>query len=251
METWSLYVGVVGLVALLLADLLYSPRYMRRVRRSVDAGDPVARTRMYRLTVALEWSVAGAALALMLAGGTSARAVGLRLPTTDGLARWGGLLAGAAVGGVAMVVLARTGRLPQRVVGDIDVLVPRSRVERRWFAGVAVTAGIAEEVVYRALALTVLTALLPGGRAAALLAAAAAFGLGHAYQGWPGVLGTALLALLLGAMYLDMRSLLPGMVLHAALDLRLLLLAAPAGAPAADQPQPQPQPQLDPLAPSS
>lgn len=88
------------------------------------------------------------------------------------------------------------------------------------------TAGITEELVYRAFALTVLLAVLPGGHWPALLVAAALFGLGHAYQGRTGMLVTALLAVGLGRLYLDTGSLLPGMVVHALIDLRVLLLSA-------------------------
>lgn len=226
MDDPALVLAAVLLGAAVAADLLFSPAYMRRVRADIAAGDARARTAMYRLSIALAWTAAAIALALLLGGGLDLGAVGLRPPEADNMRRWAGPLAGAAVGLVASTVLVRRGKaLP--VAGDVEVLLPITRKERRWFAAVAVTAGVTEEIVYRALALTVLLALLPGGRWPAIAAAAVLFGLGHAYQGPAGMLTTAGLAVVLGLLYLDTGSLLPGIVVHSLLDLRALLLPAP------------------------
>lgn len=180
---------------------------------------------MYRLTVALAWPIAAMAFAVLLAGGLSPAEIGFRLPDPEAVQRYGGVLGGALIGlllsTVAAVVAARRGR-SSAVVGDIDVLLPRTAGERRWYAAVAVTAGITEEVFYRALALTVLLAFLPG--AVAVGVAAVVFALAHAYQGVAGIIGTGLIAIGLGALLLATDSLLPGMVLHVLLDLRALLL---------------------------
>jgi len=234
--------GVAGLLlaAVVLADLVYSPPYMRRVRAAVAAGDTDARTRMYRLTAWLSWAAALGALAVMLAGGLSASEIGLGPPRLGTLERYGGLLAGAAVGlvggGLAMALASRRGRAPSRPgIGDEDVMVPRSKAERRWFAFVAVTAGIAEEVFYRALALTFMLAVLPGeARYPAVLIAAALFGAAHVYQGAGGVAITALLAVVLGWLYVDTGSLLPGIVLHALVNLRVLVVRPTADPPSAN-----------------
>lgn len=229
--------GVAGLLlaAVVVADLVASPRYVRRVRVAVAAGDTAARTRMYRLTIALSWSAALGALVVLLAGGLSASEIGLGWPRAGTLERYAGPLVGAVVGifggGLAMVLAARRGQARSTSgFGDVDVLLPRSAAERRWFAFVAVTAGITEELFYRALALTLLLAVLPGdARWPAVLIAAAMFAAAHAYQGAAGVAVTAVLAVALGWIYVDTGSLLPGMVVHTLLDLRALL-----GRPAAD-----------------
>lgn len=230
MTTPLLVLAAALLIVLVVADLLWSPGYLRRVRAAVTSGDLQARTRMYRLTLALSWTAAAVSLLVMLAGGLSLSEIGFHSPSGDSLERYGGVLAGVLggmlVGTVVAVTAARCGR-PARPIGDIDVLLPRTAGERRWYAAVAVTAGTTEEVVYRAFALVVLTAVLPD--AAAVGAAAVVFGLAHAYQGVAGMLVTGLLAVGLGALYLATGSLLPGMVLHVLIDLRVLLLR-----PAAD-----------------
>ena len=61
---------------------------------------------------------------------------------------------------------------------------------------------------------------------------AVAFGLAHAYQGPVGILTTGLLGGVMAALYLQTGSLLLPVLLHAAIDLRFLLVpsgALPAG----------------------
>jgi membrane protease YdiL (CAAX protease family) len=65
-----------------------------------------------------------------------------------------------------------------------------------------------------------------------VLAAGVAFGLAHAYQGRAGIVTTGLLGGIMAAVYLDTGSLLLPVLLHAAIDLRFLLVPArvlPAG----------------------
>lgn len=108
---------------------------MRRVRRDVAAGDPEARTGMYRLSVALAWTAAAVATLLLATVGGGLVEAGFRWPREGGLDRWGGFLTGLLMGGLVLVVLARTGRSP-RLLGVVDVLLPRSGPSaggsRRW-----------------------------------------------------------------------------------------------------------------------
>jgi len=106
---------------------------------------------------------------------------------------------------------------------SVGSMLPRTAPERRWFSAVALTAGVAEEVVYRGFGIAVLAAFAPWLPWWGLvLAAGAAFGLAHAYQGVAGILTTGLLGCVLAAVYLDTGSLLVPIVVHAAIDLRFL-----------------------------
>jgi membrane protease YdiL (CAAX protease family) len=108
-------------------------------------------------------------------------------------------------------------------------LLPRSTGERRLFALVGVTAGVCEEWLYRGFFLAVVAALAPGLPALVLvLVAGVAFGLAHAYQGPTGVLTTGVLGALLAGVYLSTGSLLLPVLLHAAIDLRFLLVPSSA-----------------------
>lgn len=112
---------------------------------------------------------------------------------------------------------------------SVVAMVPRTPVERRLFAAVAVTAGICEELLFRGFLLAVGTAAWPGAPDWLLVVVGAAlFGLAHAYQGVSGVLGTAAIGVALGATYALTGSLLIPVVLHAAIDLRVLLLRVPS-----------------------
>lgn len=126
---------------------------------------------------------------------------------------------------------------------SVGSLLPRTDSERRLFGAVALTAGIAEEVVYRGFGIAVLAALGPSLPGWALVGiAGAAFGLAHAYQGWTGIVTTGLLGSVLAAVYLDTGSLLVPVLLHALIDLRFLAVpsdvlpsdAAPPAPPDSD-----------------
>jgi membrane protease YdiL (CAAX protease family) len=66
-----------------------------------------------------------------------------------------------------------------------------------------------------------------------IVLAALAFGWAHLYQGWTGVLATALLGGLFAWLYWATGSLLLPVLLHVLVDLRAMLVRVPAtGAPA-------------------
>jgi membrane protease YdiL (CAAX protease family) len=100
-------------------------------------------------------------------------------------------------------------------------------VERRWFAAVALSAGVCEEVLYRGFLLRYLTTLLPAlGGTGVVLVAAAVFALAHTYQGPLGVVVTTFLALGFTALFVASGSLWMPMAVHALIDLRVLLSLA-------------------------
>jgi Type II CAAX prenyl endopeptidase Rce1-like len=103
------------------------------------------------------------------------------------------------------------------VAAGSDRVVAASAAEMRVFAGVGVTAGICEELLYRGFVLWYLSALLPRGWA--IVAAVAIFGIGHAYQGVRGVLLTAMVGGIAMAVYLWTGSLIAPIVMHATVDL--------------------------------
>jgi membrane protease YdiL (CAAX protease family) len=181
---------------------------------------------------------------MAFAPGVGAAQLGLRWPTA-----WPGPVTWIAVVVVVVFVLLSTrslrsgalARLPEptRRAGEgrhseppvhaTLALLPRTRRERHLFTVVGVTAGICEEWLYRGFFLAVVSALAGGPPTPVLvLVAAAAFGLAHAYQGPAGILTTAVLGGVLAALYLATGSLLLPVLLHAAIDLRFLLVPAAA-----------------------
>jgi membrane protease YdiL (CAAX protease family) len=205
--------------------------------------DPAARRSFYRRLLVLEWGLAVvAAVVWAAAPGVGLAGVGLRLPTA-----WPGPVTGAAILLVLVFLFVslramasgalRTATDRNRRPGDgrhadpgvhsTLALLPRTHGERRLFAVVGLTAGICEEWLYRGVFLAVVSALLGGPPEPILvLVAAAAFGLAHAYQGVAGIVTTAVLGGVLALLYLDTGSLLLPVLLHAAIDLRFLLVPA-------------------------
>jgi membrane protease YdiL (CAAX protease family) len=104
-------------------------------------------------------------------------------------------------------------------------LLPATAQEKRVFAGLAITAGICEELLFRGFGIAYVRWLWPGASDAALIAlTAASFGLVHLYQGARGVVLTTLVGAYLASVTVSAGSLLPAMVMHALLDLRVLAL---------------------------
>ena len=223
----ALQVAVLAYLVLgegLLGKYLYETLQYRAPK---DTG---ARIRFYRTIVLLEWGLVGlVALALRLERMPLA-VLGLR-PADPGPFS---VVLPAAVGGVvggmllnvalARLLPARRSQL-LRQMDSFQGLVPATGRERLWYAASAVTAGICEEVLFRGFLLYFLPVLVPALPSGVIIGLSAIiFGVAHLYQGWKGVLQTGLLGLALALLYRYTGSLYGPMLLHAAMDLNLLLL---------------------------
>jgi uncharacterized protein len=176
------------------------------------------RRELYTSSIATLWTLAAASLLLAMAAGFDAARLGLTPVSLPALAGWSALIAGA---GTALVFGAR--RLGMREKGVVAFLLPRTARERWLFALLSATAGTAEEVMYRGVALTLLQSAGVSPWAAAVVAATA-FGALHAYQGRAGMIRSGSIGFLLAIPVLVTGSLLPAIVAHTALDLLLGLL---------------------------
>jgi membrane protease YdiL (CAAX protease family) len=202
--------------------------------------DPGARRSFYRRLLVLEWGLSLLVLAVWLgAPDVDAAAVGLRWPQS-----WPGPVTGAVVVLVLLFVLASTralrggalleaaprarpgeGRHAESPAHATLALLPRTPAERRLFTVVGITAGVCEEWLYRGFFLAVVSGLAGGPSTWVLVVVAAvAFGLAHAYQGGVGIVTTGVLGGIMAALYLGTGSLLLPVLLHAAIDLRFLLV---------------------------
>jgi membrane protease YdiL (CAAX protease family) len=217
--------------------------------------DPGARRSFYGRLLVLEWGLALLALAVWLAApGVDAAAVGLAWPRSPGP------LTLLLVAVVLVFVLASTRALRGGALNELPepartrpgrqgqgrhaeppgqatlALLPRTAGERRLFTVVGLTAGVCEEWLYRGFFLAVVAAVAGGPPSWVLVAVAGvAFGLAHAYQGRAGIVLTGALGGVMAVLYLGTGSLLLPVLLHAAIDLRFLLVptrALPAGRPA-------------------
>lgn len=159
------------------------------------------------------WILAGVAMLAARFGGITRQ--DLRLETVGPGVLFGA--AGAAV--LAGLAVMAAGRLLQlRDTALLDYLIPRTSPEKIAFAGLSVSAGIAEEVVFRSF---LIAALLDAGSTLETAAAVSvtAFAVSHSYQGVSGTLRVALLGAILTAPFLLTGSVYPSMLAHAVLDI--------------------------------
>jgi membrane protease YdiL (CAAX protease family) len=186
--------------------------------------DPSARLHHYRRGITFEW--AGAALVGLLALLAHSRVRSLWPPGSHTSVT--GQIPGIALALVAVTALYRFGGQVMRTalavqLKPVAALLPRTAAERWVFALLALTAGICEEVLYRGFGLAALRWAAPGlGHPALIAITALAFGMAHLYQGGRGVALTGLAGAYFAWIAISTGSLVPVMVLHAILDLRIL-----------------------------
>jgi len=133
-----------------------------------------------------------------------------------------GLVVGIAVAALRRSKILDNASTLAKVHGQIKTahlerMLPHTRAELMWFSTLSITAGICEELLYRGYLIWYLRS--DCGVILALVLAAFAFGIGHAYQGIHGVVLTTIAGLILGGLYLATGFILLPMIVHALTDL--------------------------------
>jgi membrane protease YdiL (CAAX protease family) len=187
-------------------------------RPAIDTLDKLI---LYGSTIAFQWVALGVVAWRALARGLTPAQLGLAHHSTARIAV-AGLLGASLLGTFQWFNLRRIGRMtgptPELMRKLAERILPTKPVELLPYCGLAVTAGVCEEFLYRGFAMAVLQrAGLP--TALVVILTAAFFGLAHAYQGRSGVVATALMGILFGIGRLVFDSLAPMMVWHAGLDI--------------------------------
>jgi CAAX protease family protein len=217
----------------------------RRLKKNPSSAGKI---RYYKTVAAWEW-IASAVAVIM---------VGLRRLTTIDPApdeiswllqhAWVGYLAEALIAiifvvlvllSLAIVIWKKLTKQPRKYASaealkSFEYFLPATWPERRWFAFLCITAGICEETLYRGFLLHYLH-VLPFALTLtlALLVSSVIFGLGHLSKGVGGVAGSAVIGFLLGLLFILTGNLLLPMVLHALIDLRMLVVLRPPESPEA------------------
>jgi membrane protease YdiL (CAAX protease family) len=110
----------------------------------------------------------------------------------------------------------------RNALGYADPLVPRTTGEYRGMIVVALTAGVCEEFLFRGFVTWYFLEFWPGSRIGLVLAviiSAILFGFAHIYFGVRQVWVSAVVGAFFAAVVLAAGSLLPAMIVHAAMDL--------------------------------
>ncbi len=127
------------------------------------------------------------------------------------------------VGLLLPVILLRRSAAELPTIGDIGSLLPRTRGELIYGAGLSLNAGLVEELLFR-LGMPALLFGITGNGVVAFALASLLFGLLHLYQRFWGVLGATILGVAFSVVYLVTNSIVAVIVIHALVDLRSLVL---------------------------
>lgn len=208
----------------------------RRLRKSCTSSD---RIRYYVIIIALLWTLTAGAVAIdgsaLLTAGPSLAPAHAFLTGTSG----GGIVIGltTAVGLLCFSPFLSIPFKPKIKATYTKVarasyfgwLFPTTSAERRWFAALCVSAGICEETICRSYVVHYFNGgAFTLGVLPALIISSVIFGLNHGYQGWGGVVKTAIIGgLLFGTIFFATGSLWIAMIIHALVDLQTLVLLRP------------------------
>jgi membrane protease YdiL (CAAX protease family) len=199
----------------------WAHREHSRLEFRLSSGRSRARLEGYRRVIFVQWSLVGLLGLHWVLTSRPASALGLRLPL-DWRAGVGILLVAA---GVAFLwhQLQEVRRddsaraAARRQIADLRALLPHTPRELEAFYRVSITAGICEELLYRGFLVWFLGFWMPAW--AGYLVAGAVFGTAHFYQGPAGILKTGAFGVILGLLTWLSGTILPAMVLHAAIDM--------------------------------
>jgi membrane protease YdiL (CAAX protease family) len=193
-----------------------------QAQRRLSQSDPAwARQWTWKTAIGHGWLLVGLGAAIWIAQGRSWASFGFVVP--EGWRLWTAiavvLLAAAyyVLGALTVAGNSETRAKVRQQCEPLSAVLPQSRSELTWFAGVSLTAGFCEEFLFRGYFIWALAPWLGWWGAAAL--SLGIFALGHVYQGWNGVLRTAIFGAGFTILVAVFDSLWPAIALHVMVDL--------------------------------
>lgn len=192
-----------------------------RLLRRAQAGERIDRAKLYLETIAGQWVLFALALALWFYQQRSWSDLGFSLE----IDKWFVLAMALTIGGIVLLVMqlrqtasTDTEKLRESLgtLGKLEFIFPRNGKELGRFYGLAVTAGIVEETLWRGFIIWYFGLFLPLWAAA--LISAIGFGVAHAYQGIGNVPKITIVGATFTALYLLSGSLWLPMLFHVAVD---------------------------------
>lgn len=217
-------VDIVMLAIIVLGLPLEALLTLKKGRAELASGKPGARVKRYTQTILLLWVISIPILVIWAAAGRDWGALGFQLQTgmmaTIG---WGlaALIAAFFVSQYAMVSRSDSARRQLRdgmaQNKNLSNFMPHSEAEYRVFELMGITAGIAEEIVFRGFLIWAFSTVLPIWAAAGL--ALAVFTALHMYQGASQLPVIFIIGALVTLVYLLTGSLWPAIALHIFIDM--------------------------------
>lgn len=203
---WAARAWTVILLVPLPALLIVEGRKLRDL-------ETLPRAQAYVSSIASLWILAIVTAGAAWLSGYSAAQLGLTHVDPLRTAAFAALL---TISGIAVLFLFRFAGVREAPL--MHELLPVSARERFLFAGVSLTAGFCEEIVFRGFLIHVLYSAT-GSMTIALLLSCGAFGVAHAYQRPAGALRAALVGLILAVPLVIDGSIVPAIIAHAAIDI--------------------------------
>jgi uncharacterized protein len=221
------------LACAVLADPWLSYVWYQRTRKRIEAGVPNARVQLYRDIIGAQVISTGLILAYWRSARIPAISLGLGAPRSWAWTISALLVMVGALAWSSLRLRPKAEKIRQRLQGHVEALLPDSHSERSWWVAVSAGAGLNEELGYRGFLLFYFSVYAPQTNLLErVLLTSLVFGLAHIYQGWKGAVSTSILGLVFAGLYLMTGSLLLPMVIHAAVDARILLMFPPGASPA-------------------
>jgi membrane protease YdiL (CAAX protease family) len=212
-----LYVAVFAVAWPLFDYFVLWPAFLRRSQTDPER----ARMGLYLVTIAQQWALVAAGVALWSSRGRSWDSFGLFPP--DGWRLWGAIALALAIAAyqarvATLVALStRASESVRKQLGSLSVLLPHTRSQLACFVGVSLTAGFCEEFLYRGYLVWAFGQWLGWWGAAAL--AVPFFAFLHAYQGSSGIIRAGIAGIVFTLIVAVSGSLWPAMLLHMLVDI--------------------------------
>lgn len=187
----------------------------------------VPKTALYFSAVVSQWVLAAIGLVVVIVAGPAWSTIGLTPVDASGFFRWTLAVVLVSVAGLGLVLLLEQRGWWPRESDMVQLLMPENAREKLWAVlGLAPTAGLCEEFLYRGFLLAEATAWLHSA-AWGIVVSSVAFGCAHAYQGLNGMVRAGLLGALLAWPVVQLGSLYPSMTAHFLIDAVALLWLGP------------------------
>jgi membrane protease YdiL (CAAX protease family) len=177
---------------------------------------------LYAWNILAEWSLVAWCISIIRRNGVTLSDLGEGLENP---------LHVLVVSGILVVLVALVGIVSKRqakkanpeqlrkATSGFSRLLPLTPTERTVWIPLSFTAGVCEEFLYRGWLLQLIGAVF-GSLWIGLILSSIVFGFAHSYQGRKGIIGTGVLGIIFGGVFVLSRSLLPGQLLHSFMDLK-------------------------------